>query len=189
MRRARLLFAAALSLSVLVGGVDVVTAPPVVAAPQPADERPEAVRAHEQAEATGKRVEIRERRTDRSTTFANPDGTTTDELASSPIRLRRGGLWHDLDLSLARRGNRVAPAMSPADVSFSAGGRDRDLVDLRVGERRIRVSWPTPLPTAVVEGGVATYRGIARGTNLELATTASGYEKYLRLSEVPAKPE
>lgn len=189
MRRARLLLAAFISLSVLVGGVDVVTAPPAVAAPKPVDERPEAERARDKAKATGKRVEIVERRTDRSLTFANPDGTTTDEIASSPVRVRRGGLWRDLDLSLTQRGNRWGPAVSPADVSFSAGGRDRDLIHFRAGQRRVRISWPTTLPAATVSGGVATYRGVAPDTDLELATTASGYEKYLRLGKAPAVPE
>ncbi|WP_158544791.1 DNRLRE domain-containing protein [Blastococcus sp. TF02-09] len=169
--------------------MDVAIAPPAAAAPKPIDERPEAVRAQEKAKAGGKPVEILERRTDRSTTFANPDGTTTDEISSSPVRVHRGGVWQDIDLTLGRQGNRLAPAVSPADVSFSSGGRDRDLVQLRIGQRRVTVAWPSKLPAATVSGGVATYRGVAPGTDLELAATASGYEKYLRLREIPADPE
>lgn len=188
MRRTRLLLASFLSVSLLASGLDAIQAQPAVAAPAAADTQPEAVRAQEQARATGKRVEIVERRSDRATTFADPSGTLTTEIASNPVRIRRGGVWQDIDLTLRRAGARYAPTAAAADVSFSSGGRDSELVRLRVGERLVAVRWPSELPVASVVGGVATYRDVLPETDLELSTTASGYEKYLRLARPPANP-
>src|SRR5947207_6557837 len=83
-------------------------------------EEAEAARA---ARASGRRVEVVGRRGIVSETFANPDGSFTDTIHLTPVRVRRGSGWVPVDLTL-REGpdGRVAPVASPTQVVLSGGG-------------------------------------------------------------------
>lgn len=94
--------------------------------------RPDAVSAQITARMTGKRVEILSERTETVTTWANPDGTFTSELAAGPVRVfdpadkseSPEGSWHDVDTDLIATAGGLEPVAAPAEVTFSDGGRE-----------------------------------------------------------------
>ncbi|MFD4507908.1 hypothetical protein [Streptomyces sp. NPDC058457] len=78
--------------------------------------------ARAQAEEQGKRVGITSKRTEGSTTWADPHGTLTTEVFQEPIRVRQGGSWTPVDTTLADTGAAVTPGATVADLNLSDGG-------------------------------------------------------------------
>ncbi|KAB1118492.1 hypothetical protein F6X54_03400 [Micromonospora aurantiaca] len=111
----------------LVAGVVVVPSASASAAPStpkgPLAAR-DAAAASRLAGETGQRVEVAAGRSELTQIFALPDGGFQQESAVLPQRARRAdGSWAPVDLSLARGGDGLwRPAVSVADVRFSAGG-------------------------------------------------------------------
>src|SRR5688500_10221676 len=69
------------------------------AATASAPAQPDAASAAAVAAQTGLSVEDLSRRTEREQTFANPDGTWTNEQSTTPVRVRRAdGSWVPVDL-------------------------------------------------------------------------------------------
>jgi hypothetical protein len=54
-------------------------------------ERPDVVSARVLARSSGQRVEVLELRSETDTTWVNPDGTFTTDVAAGPIRVRKNG--------------------------------------------------------------------------------------------------
>ena len=89
--------------------------------------RPDVFTAQLTARQTDRRVEIASLTTATSRTFANPDGTFTDELHAGPERTfdpdaGPEGVWRDIDTTLVRRGGLVVPRVAAAELAFSGGG-------------------------------------------------------------------
>ncbi|MFI1105419.1 DNRLRE domain-containing protein [Streptomyces melanogenes] len=155
------------------------------------------------AQVYGHRVEVLDRRTETSTTWANPQGTLTTTLSGGPVRLLRDGEWVDVDATLNRRsdgaveaeahpgglrlagpgGARARSAKAAAQAPASAA---RDLITLGAGNRKIGVQWKGGLPAPVLDGPRATYPDAVPGADLVVDATRTGFEQYLNLKERPA---
>ncbi|WP_157641327.1 FG-GAP repeat domain-containing protein [Longispora albida] len=143
------------------------------------------------ARRTGQRAEITDQGDERTTIFANPDGTYTAEQRLTPSRVRRNGTWTPIDLNLRKRTDgTIAPAASTVDVrlagstsgttqSAAAGSAPAPtaFMTLADGDRSLQMSWPGTLPAPVIGGDVATYAEILPGIDLKVRTTATGVAK------------
>ncbi|MEU6394837.1 DNRLRE domain-containing protein [Streptomyces sp. NPDC046939] len=148
-------------------------------------------------------MEVLDRRTETSTTWALPDGSLSTELSSGPIRMIRDGVWTDIDTSLIRdAGGEVAAKAHPNDLRMSAGGgktlgsaqaaatapdsANRDLVTLGMGRQHVAMQWKGGLPAPQVRADKATYREVVPGADLIVEPTRTGFESFLSLKERPA---
>ena len=139
------------------------------------------------ARTSGKPVEDLSKRTESTRTFANADGTWTDEQFGGVMRVRGDdGKWDDVDYDLAQRGDGSwAPKVSPVDVSIADGSsKEAARVTLDDG-KSLAVTWPQTLPEPTVTGSVATYK-LSRTTELIVTVTGRGINAHIRLNSAPA---
>lgn len=78
----------------------------------------------DQAQRTGKKVEILSKRTETETTFANPQGTLTTELSSGPIRVKKGDSLVPIDTALEVTDVGISPKAAPGEITMSNGGAE-----------------------------------------------------------------
>ncbi len=132
-----------------------------------------------QAEESGERVEVIDKRTETAQTFANPDGTFTLEQSNMPVRMERDGQWIDLDPTLAESSDgRVRPKASSLDMSFSGGGTDA-LITMKSDGHEMKLGWPDPLPEPVVEGDSITYPSVFPDVDLKITASTNSYSEVL----------
>jgi RHS repeat-associated protein len=165
--------------------------PPPAAQPQKVASRPDVVSAVVSARAQGSRVEVESLRDDRSSTWANPDGTMTTEAHAAPIRFKdTGGVWRDIDLNLqkgvdgtvAPRGHKNGLTLgkrndAPGQVfAFANSGSGR------------QVEWVSPwkLPEPTLDGPKATYADVQPGVDLVLDARRDGFENDFVVKQRPA---
>ncbi|MEV0682154.1 LamG-like jellyroll fold domain-containing protein [Actinosynnema sp. NPDC050436] len=175
---------AALTAAALVVQTAVGFTPIVAAVPEPTPSLPEAQTLAEktaltEARRTGQPTPVNDALTENSTVLANPDGTFTLQSHVRPVRSKKNGTWSDIDTSLipAPDGTLV-PSSAAVDMSFSSGGTS-PLVTMRDGDKTFTLSWPTPLPTPVVDGSSAVYPEVFPGVDLRLTATGTGYSEVL----------
>lgn len=154
--------------------------------------------AYAEAAATGERVEIVSRRNATQTLWANPDGSTTMEVAAAPVRVwkRLADLdptadpaaegWVDIDVTLVERDGVLQPKVTAPSIRLSPGGSG-ELARMEADGKAIGISWPGSLPAPTVEGPVARYVGVFKGADLEVETLDNGFKWRLVLHERPAK--
>ncbi|MFF9172396.1 sugar-binding protein, partial [Streptomyces sp. NPDC014796] len=152
------------------------------------------------ARLSGKRVEALSERTETSTTWVNPNGSLTTEVAAGPVRFRRGGKWVDVDLDLAARTDgTIAPAAHPRGLVLGGKGGSRPaslkaagtaaartLVTLGQGQEQVELQWKGGLPAPVLEGPRATYRDAVPGADVVVEATRTGFEQYVTIKQRPA---
>ncbi|WP_031071503.1 DNRLRE domain-containing protein [Streptomyces sp. NRRL WC-3742] len=159
------------------------------------------------ARKDGKRVEAVSERSEVSTTWANPDGTLTTELAAGPVRFLRDGAWTDVDLTLRRNADgSVAPVGHPHGMKLAApGGKrprtlaesqaataaaepSRTLVSLGSGEDELALEWRGGLPQPRLDGPRAVYPdAIGDGAgDLVVEANRTGFEQFVVLKQRPA---
>ncbi|MFI2612945.1 DNRLRE domain-containing protein [Kitasatospora sp. NPDC018619] len=155
------------------------------------------------AQVFGRRVEVLDRRTETSTTWADPEGTLTSTVSAGPVRMLRDGRWVDVDATLRRQADGdIAPEAHPGDLRLAGPGgaralsapaaadapvsAARDLVTLGTGDRKIGVQWKGGLPAPVLEGTKATYPDAVPGADLVVDATRTGFEQFLTLKQRPA---
>src|SRR5689334_9263567 len=110
-------------LAVLVGGLVVVSQSRPAVAASPPTKALTTAQAMRLASTNGNNVEIEEKTTEFTRTFATPQGTLSSEVSNTPTRVKRGESWIPLDPNLqARTDGTVAPKAGLADVAFSGGG-------------------------------------------------------------------
>ncbi|MFD8913536.1 hypothetical protein [Streptomyces sp. NPDC059575] len=186
----------------LLAGLPVLPSAPAVAAPDrdtstdsasAASATSESARASAQAVDTGKPVEVVSERTEYSTTYANPDGTTFNLKQSVvPVRVAQpGGAWATPDATLTRReDHRIAPKAAVAGVSFSGGGDGKDLVSITEDGRTLTVGWPGPLPAPALDGDSAVYANVLPDVDLRMTATTEGYREVLvvKTAQAAANP-
>ena|GEM_PF-1215815 len=137
-----------------------------------------------QAKAQGKRVEVTDARTQTATTWANPDGTMSTDIALSPVRVQgHDGSWEPVDYDLAPVAGGLAPKASPAEVVFSDGGPGPAAVITKSG-KSLRLVWPGRLPVPTVSGPTATYQ-LDAASQLVLTATPDGLDESFVLTQAP----
>lgn len=159
-------------------------APAAAPARAPVAERPDPVSARLTAKLQGSPVEIAEARTERSSTFANADGSRTVQVSAAPTRVRQGDQLVPVDLLLQERSGRLAPAAGPVDVSFSTGGSG-PAARIVKGARSVGLGWEAPLASPRVSGATASY-GLGGGASLEVAPIGGGMRAHVLLARRPA---
>ncbi|MGH1556305.1 hypothetical protein ACRAWF_44745 [Streptomyces sp. L7] len=142
--------------------------------------------------ATGERVEIVGKRTEYTSTYANPDGTTFSlSMSTAPVRVKQAdGSWAAPDATLERRADgTVGPRAAVADVSFSGGGDGADLVTVEEGGKSLTVGWPGELPEPRLDGASAVYPEVLPGVDLRMTATGEGYRQVLVVKSAAAAKE
>ncbi|MFE5080202.1 hypothetical protein [Streptomyces mirabilis] len=115
----------------------------------------------------GHRVEVLSARTEDSTTWVNPDGTMTTDVASGTIRVKENGQWHRIDTDLVDSGSRLEPKTAVADVQLSDGGTE-DFAQVAHGERAFGLDWGSSLPAPTLDGDTAVYRSVVQNGDLHV---------------------
>lgn len=173
-----LIVAAGLTFSGLRGKQD------EAAMPEGASASPETIKATEHdamtaAKKTDRQIEVASARTERTSTYANPDGTYTREEHQQPIRVFRNGRWLPVDADIVKSGNgRLTPKATTMPVTFSGGG-DEPLATLSRSGRSLSLTWPGPLPTPVVDGSRATYRNVLPDVDLVVNSDVNSFSHVL----------
>ncbi|MEU1091422.1 LamG domain-containing protein [Streptomyces sp. NPDC005576] len=162
---------------------------PAVAAAAPSEGSEALVKAAE----SGQQVEVVGLRTERSSTYANPDGETfTLEQSVKPIRVaKKGGGWQTPDATLVKQADgTLVPTASAAQLVFSGGG-DGALVSITREGRSVSLTWPGgDLPAPVLDGERALYRDVLPDVDLVLTATVEGFHEVLQVNtpEAAADP-
>ncbi|MGW0586703.1 DNRLRE domain-containing protein [Streptosporangium sp. NPDC002607] len=158
--------------------------------PAPESTLPARVAAAWQAAARGSRVEVAEATSERSITYAQPDGTFVTEMTAGPVRAKRNGTWVPINTSLHEQNGKLLPNViaNGAAVEISAGGTD-PFVKMSADGKSYALRWPTPLPKPTVKGSVATYTDAAGvGADLVVTALSAGFRYEVVLRQRPAKP-
>jgi hypothetical protein len=179
--RVRVRRAGAFALALLLpAGLMVTLASPAAAAPActatGALERADARSAKALAVACGHRVEVLERRNEIRQEFANPDGTTTVQQWSAPVRTRGAdGTWRSVDTRLHRAADgTVVPQATVRPVRLSTGGAvPLATVDTPGGP--LTLSWPAALPAPTLDGDTAVYPDVLAGVDLRVRALPEGF--------------
>jgi len=132
------------------------------------------------AQRCAQRVEVLSARTPETRMFANPDGTSTLEVAAQPQRVQRpDGSWVPLDLTLTTAvDGSVVPTAVLGDLRFSGGG-SAPLVTLRTDGGTFTLGWPGVLPAPSLAGDTATYANVLPDVDLQVTATATGFRHAL----------
>ncbi|QNE22454.1 LamG domain-containing protein [Kribbella qitaiheensis] len=142
------------------------------------------------AAQTSDAVEIPDRTTPTTQTFANPDGSLTAKLSNAPVRVRRAGVWHDIDPTLEFRADgSVGPKATMSEVSLSGGGLSALAeVGLSNGSLQLKAPWNLPRPT--LDGAKATYADVQPGLDIVVEATAEGvsYNLVVKSREAATNP-
>jgi Concanavalin A-like lectin/glucanases superfamily len=132
------------------------------------------------ARANGARVEALDLRTETSQTYANPDGTWTSDIFSTPQRVKdANGSWIAPDASLIRNADgSVSPKAATFGMAFSGGG-DAPLVNATRGRAKLNLTWPGKLPQPEVTGDTVTYVEVLPGVDLKMRAEIDGFAELL----------
>lgn len=154
--------------------------PASAAEPECVDAQPTVAAAVEMAARCDRRVEISDRRSENSQTFAKPDGGYTTESSVEPRWSRQpDGSWTTIDVELVSAGTTVTPKAAALPLVFSGGGEGPAAV-LRDGDRELSITWPFgALPTPTLAGPSATYAEVLPGVDLRLTASARGFSELL----------
>jgi hypothetical protein len=120
-------------------------------------------------------VEVASARSANGQTFANPDGTMTQEESAVPRWARRAdGSWTAVDTTLDRAADgTVVPAATVEHMSFSGSGTG-PLATLTQDGRQLSMSWPAALPAPTLQGDTAVYPDVLAGVDLRVTASAKG---------------
>lgn len=161
-------------------------APPPITTTRPTT-APDEASAKLTARLNGRRVEIESARTETTTTYANPDGSTTVDSFAGPIRFRRDGVWAPVDIALApNAAGQIAARGHRRGLTLGVGSGD--LITVGEGESKVTMRWKGALPTPLLRGESATYPEVLAGADLVVTATRTGAEQFLLLKRRPAAP-
>ncbi|MFD5681003.1 DNRLRE domain-containing protein [Streptomyces bacillaris] len=170
-----------------------VTAPAAPAAGKPAPgpaEADDAATAHLLARLQDRRIEILDERTDSTSSYALPDGSTAVTSHTGPIRVKDAeGDWQPVDTSLVDTGKEIRPKAAAAEVTLSDGGGDAPLVQVKRGKHALGIGWSGKLPKPELDGSTATYRdAVSGGGDLVVTALKEGFSHSVVLHEPPKGP-
>ncbi|MGC5015217.1 DNRLRE domain-containing protein [Streptosporangium sp. DT93] len=133
-------------------------------------------------------MEIESERTERSTSWALPNGLVRTELSSGPERVKRNGAWVPIDTTLEQHGSVFKPRVAKADIEISAGGEAAVAKLKHSPYRSFGVRWAEKLPVPIVQGNTATYRNVVHGGDLVVTALPTGITHDVVLRERPSSP-
>ncbi|MFI7345394.1 LamG domain-containing protein [Streptomyces sp. NPDC049936] len=145
-------------------------------------EKSEERRALAEAERTGRRVEVTGERSERTSVFANPDGSTfTLEESAVPVRVAKPeGGWQKPDATLVvRTDGSVAPRAAATEMTFSRGGSGEPLVSIENQGRSLELAWPGKLPKPKLDGTSAVYANVLPDVDLKVTATVESFQHVL----------
>ncbi|MEV4227086.1 LamG domain-containing protein [Streptomyces bobili] len=145
----------------------------------PAASGSEAGDALAEAQESGRRVEVAGERSERTTTYANPDGFTfTLEESAVPVRVSRpGGGWQAPDATLVKRSDgSVGPKAAAVSIAFSAGGNKAPLASIEDQGTSLELTWAGALPTPQLDGPSALYPEVLAGVDLKVTATPESFQ-------------
>lgn len=143
--------------------------------------------ASRQAAATKTSVVVESLTTPTEQITALPDGTFTKTISVEPTRMLANGKWTDISTDLVEVNGALKPKMVPADLKLSKGGSG-DLSSVSDGRgHTLSESWPYgPLPTAQVQGNIATYPSVFPGVDLIQVAKKQGISQVLKIHTAEA---
>lgn len=114
----------------------------------------------DRARRTGNPVEVTAARTERSTTFARPDGLLAKKLYASAVRAKVNGEWHPVDTSLHRTEAGWETRSTSTRMVFSSGGGSGPATSgkraSRAGAQRISLARSAATATDAVANDLVT---------------------------------
>ncbi|WP_332759885.1 FG-GAP repeat domain-containing protein [Streptomyces sp. MT206] len=146
-------------------------------------------RAFDLAHTSGKRVEIIDRRTEYSETYANPDGSLGQRQFTLPAWTRQDATWRRTDPTVIKHADGTLGPTAAFGITFSPGG-DGPLVAMEKHGKKLALTWPGKLPEPVVGGNTALYKSVLPGVDLKLIAEVNGFAEHLVINtpEAAANP-
>ncbi|MBT2454967.1 VCBS repeat-containing protein [Streptomyces sp. ISL-86] len=141
------------------------------------------------ARKAGKKVEIIDRRTEYSETYANPDGSLNQRQFTLPVWTRQDSTWRRTDPTVTRHPDGTLGPTAAFGITFSGGG-DSPLVTMVRDGKKLALTWPDRLPEPVVGGNTALYQSVLPGVDLKLIAEVNGFAEHLVINtpEAAANP-
>ncbi|MFE2527473.1 FG-GAP repeat domain-containing protein [Streptomyces sp. NPDC059382] len=141
------------------------------------------------ARTSGKRVEIIDRRTEYSETYATPDGSLAQRQFTLPAWTRQDATWRKTDPTVTTHEDGSLGPTAAFGITFSRGG-DGPLVAMEKGGKKLALTWPGRLPEPVVGGNTALYKSVLPGVDLKLIAEVNGFAEHLIVNtpEAAANP-
>ncbi|WP_461090311.1 hypothetical protein [Streptomyces incanus] len=153
-----------------------------------------------EAKKTGKKVVASDGTAATSVTVAHPDGALTTDMTSGPERVRRKGMWREVDVTVTtsadgsieakKQPSHLRPAgqggarpRSPAAAQTAAA---RDLVIIGSGDQASTLQWTGGLPTPEPDGSTARYREAVPGAVVIVEATRTGFEQFVQIHDRPS---
>jgi RHS repeat-associated protein len=134
------------------------------------------------ARMCGGQVQIADATTETTAAWASPTGTVRRDVNPAPVRVRHGGDWVPVDLTLMRAvDGSVAPTAHPDTITLSARQSESGTHELAgVGEAasRVALGWSGSLPEPELAGDTAIYRDVRPGVDLTVKATRTGVESF-----------
>ncbi|MFB6841300.1 DNRLRE domain-containing protein [Streptomyces sp. NPDC056361] len=131
-----------------------------------------------------RRIEVLEERSENTSVFVNPDGSTTVEAYTGPVRIKNAdGQWEDVNTDLVDTGANLTPVATPAQVQISDGGAGV-LASVKDGKHLFGLKWGQALPAPEINGDTATY-ALGPGQLMTVQALPQGFEQSVVLSERP----
>ncbi|MDD1062690.1 DNRLRE domain-containing protein [Streptomyces cocklensis] len=138
------------------------------------------------ARLQGRKIEILSRRAADSSTWALPSGALQTEAYADAIRVKRNGVWQEIDTSLSDTGADLKPVSAAADTAISDGG-DTQLASVVRGTARFGMGWERTLPAPKVAGATASY-DLGSGQMLKVTALKQGFSDSVVLASAPGAP-
>lgn len=132
-------------------------------------------------------MEVEAERQESAKVYANPDGTRTAQIFSSPVHYRDAGdAWRDIDTRVVPDESGFKNAAGPVDVRFKGRADAPDLLTVTRNGDGVSLG----LQGAGAVGGVASgsslkYRGVAPGVDLEYHVLKAGVKELIVLQARP----
>lgn len=143
----------------------------------------------QRGQITPKSKELADKRTARSTEFANPDGTKTRRVYQDDVFTQdASGRMAPVDTSLTERGGRLTPKVAPGKMSFARQANDGALAQVEISDK-VSVGFSlqeAKVAQAVVDGSRAKFAGVRPHSDLVLAAGTSALKEDIVLASAEA---
>ena len=180
---------------VLTSGLLVQAGQPAEAAPKsscPASAADE-VAALLDARFCGGSVAVEADTSETTTAIALPSGEIQQTVSAAPVRVRKGGRWVPVDLTLLRNvDGTVSPKAATSGLVISGAQATSDshaVVTAGEGADRVSLGWAGKLGEPVLDGDKATYTEVKPGVDLVVQATRTGAETFFVVKRPAAASE